>query len=29
LAAADNKECRFGHHCCRRASLILIKRRGQ
>jgi hypothetical protein len=29
LAAADNKGCRFGHHCCRRASPNSIKHRGK
>jgi len=29
LAAAADKGCRFGHHCCRRASPNLIKLRGK
>jgi len=29
LAAADDKECRFGHHCCRRASPNSMKHRGK
>ena len=29
LAVANNNGCRFGHHCCRRASPISIKHRGQ
>jgi hypothetical protein len=29
LASADANERRFGHHCCRRASAISIKHRGQ
>jgi len=29
LTAANDKGCRFGHHCCRRVSLILIKHRGK
>jgi len=29
LAADDNKGCRFGHHCCRQASLNSIKHRGK
>ena len=28
FAAADDKGCRFGHHCCRRTSLNLIKHKG-
>jgi hypothetical protein len=27
LAAANDKECRFGHHCCRRASPNSFKHR--
>jgi len=29
LAAAADKGCRFGHHCCRRASPNSIKHRGK
>jgi hypothetical protein len=29
LAVADDKGCRFGHHCCRRASPNSIKHRGK
>jgi hypothetical protein len=29
LAAADDKGCRFGYHCCRRASPNSIKHRGK
>jgi len=28
LAAANDKGCRFGHHCCQRASANPIKHRG-